>query len=72
MRPAPKSCDTFVYVTEGNVFFGKNSDRPSTEYQNVVFIDKQQHEEKEVKCTHITIEQVPETFAVLLCQVQKQ
>lgn len=69
MRPSPKSCDTFVHVTKDKVFFGKNSDRPQDENQNVVFIPRQKHTEAELKCTYITVQQVPETYALVLCQV---
>lgn len=40
-RPPPQSCDTFVVLPDltkgGHVVFGKNSDRPSEEVQEVVY-----------------------------------
>lgn len=39
---SPRSCDTFVVLPSltknGDVIFGKNSDRPQNEVQEVVFI----------------------------------
>ena len=44
----PKSCDTFVALPpatgNGCVIFGKNSDRPLNEVQEVVFHAASQHE----------------------------
>ncbi|WP_228061989.1 hypothetical protein [Coleofasciculus sp. LEGE 07081] len=64
-------CDTFVTLSDatlkGNVIFGKNSDRPHGEIQDVVAIPAQTYNPNEqVKCTFITIEQVEKTFAVIL------
>ena len=67
-------CDTLVYVRgspsggpSGGTLFGKNSDRPSAEAQEVVYIQSQTHPSNSVvRCTYITIPQVPETFAVVL------
>ncbi len=65
-------CDTLVAVGSATVdkttVFGKNSDRPYREVQNLIYIPHQDHSEDEVKCTYIQIPQVPETYAVLLCQ----
>lgn len=40
-RPPPQSCDTFVVLPDltkgGHVVFGKNSDRPREEVQEVVY-----------------------------------
>uniref|UniRef100_A0A6P7FC59 Secernin-2-like n=1 Tax=Diabrotica virgifera virgifera TaxID=50390 RepID=A0A6P7FC59_DIAVI len=41
MRQLPSSCDTFVVMpplTKHGVIFGKNSDRPRGEVQEVVYI----------------------------------
>lgn len=39
--PPPKSCDTFVVLGDrtkgGHIVFGKNSDRPQDEVQEVVY-----------------------------------
>ena len=46
--PPPRSCDTFVALPpatkNGAVIFGKNSDRPSDEVQEVVHIPAADHE----------------------------
>nr|XP_021187588.2 secernin-3 [Helicoverpa armigera] len=56
----PKSCDTFVVLpplTKNNlVVFGKNSDRPQHEVQEVVLI-KGGIRDPKLKCTYITIEE---------------
>jgi dipeptidase len=61
------ACDTWVAVGnsthDGSVILGKNSDRGSTEVQPFQYVPRTKHTEKEVKCTHITIPQVEETFA---------
>ncbi|XP_061827588.1 secernin-3 [Nerophis lumbriciformis] len=67
----PSSCDTFVALppsTEGHrIVFGKNSDRPQDEVQEVVYSPASDYEEgSKVECTYIEIEQVPHTFAVVL------
>ena len=52
------SCDTFVAVCDnGNVVFGKNSDRPRGECQEVVFIPgkKSPRKDETIKCTYIEI-----------------
>ncbi|NHI94494.1 MAG: peptidase C69 [Candidatus Lokiarchaeota archaeon] len=65
-------CDTFVVLgaasKDGKTIFGKNSDRPYEEVQNIVYIPKKIHEEDTVSCTYIEIPQVKETIGVLLCQ----
>lgn len=70
MNP-PKSCDTFAVLppgTEGNcVIFGKNSDRPSDEVQEVVYVPASDHPVPcKLKCTYIEIDQVPHTYATIL------
>lgn len=52
----PKSCDTFVVLpplTKHGVVFGKNSDRPQGEIQEVVYIPPTESTEP-VKVTLIT------------------
>uniref|UniRef100_A0A2A4IXC5 Secernin-2 n=1 Tax=Heliothis virescens TaxID=7102 RepID=A0A2A4IXC5_HELVI len=59
----PQSCDTFVVLpplTKNNfVVFGKNSDRPQHEVQEVVLI-KGGIRDPKLKCTYITIDESPE------------
>uniref|UniRef100_G3NLN3 Secernin 3 n=1 Tax=Gasterosteus aculeatus aculeatus TaxID=481459 RepID=G3NLN3_GASAC len=67
----PSSCDTFVALppsTEGQrVIFGKNSDRPCDEVQEVVYLPARDHGAGEkLECTYIEIEQVAHTYAVVL------
>jgi secernin len=64
-------CDTFAALPDstlnGDVIFGKNSDRPQGETQDVVVIPAAKHSPNEwVDCTHITVEQVERTWAVIL------
>ena len=66
-------CDTYValgnYTKEGNVIFGKNSDRLGVEAQLITHAPKMRYSKGEVlECTHISIPQVSETAAVLLSQ----
>uniref|UniRef100_A0A6A7FQ65 Secernin-2-like isoform X1 n=2 Tax=Hirondellea gigas TaxID=1518452 RepID=A0A6A7FQ65_9CRUS len=67
---APKSCDTFVVLpdkTEGGVVvFGKNSDRPAGEVQEVIYYPAADHTVTRLECTFITVSQVPHTEAVLI------
>ncbi|XP_023330377.1 secernin-3 isoform X2 [Eurytemora carolleeae] len=64
------SCDTFIVMRDstvsGETIFGKNSDRPKGEIQEVVFIPSKKNESKTLKCTYIIVEQVPATYAVFL------
>ncbi|XP_042562336.1 secernin-3 [Clupea harengus] len=67
----PCSCDTFVALppsTEGQrVIFGKNSDRPCDEVQEVVYFPARDYgAEEKLECTYIEIEQAPHTYAVVL------
>ncbi|XP_056244456.1 secernin-3 [Seriola aureovittata] len=67
----PSSCDTFVALppsTEGQrIIFGKNSDRPCDEVQEVVYFPAENYgAEEKVECTYIEIEQVAHTYAVVL------
>lgn len=64
-------CDTFVALPDatcdGSVIFGKNSDRPEGEIQNVVTFPAQTYTQgQQVKCTYIEISQVEYTHAVIL------
>jgi secernin len=64
-------CDTFVILPDstknGEMIFGKNSDRPHGERQDVVVIPSQIHKPTEiVECTYLTIPQVKNTLAVIL------
>ncbi|MHA1106629.1 MAG: C69 family dipeptidase [Promethearchaeota archaeon] len=66
-------CDTYValgnYTKNGNVIFGKNSDRLGAEAQLITHAPKMRYSKGEVlECTHISIPQVSETAAVLLSQ----
>ncbi|XP_057707415.1 secernin-3 isoform X2 [Corythoichthys intestinalis] len=67
----PCSCDTFVALppsTEGHrIIFGKNSDRPCDEVQEVVHFPAADYEPgSKVECTYIEIDQVAHTYAVVL------
>ncbi|XP_034550131.1 secernin-3 [Notolabrus celidotus] len=67
----PSSCDTFVALppsTEGQrIIFGKNSDRPCDEVQEVVYFPATDYEAgAKVECTYIEIEQATHTYAVVL------
>ncbi|XP_067459682.1 secernin-3 [Thunnus thynnus] len=67
----PSSCDTFVALppsTEGQrIIFGKNSDRPCDEVQEVVYFPARDCTAGEkVECTYIEIDQAAHTFAVVL------
>ncbi len=64
-------CDTLVVIRddgrERQVVFGKNSDRPQNEIQDVVSLAKMHHAvDTTVQCTHLSIPQVRETHALLL------
>ncbi|KAG8322468.1 secernin-2 [Homalodisca vitripennis] len=64
-------CDTFVVLpnlcASSDIIFGKNSDRPNGEVQEVVFFPSQTHKPSEkLQCTYIEIDQVPSTHAVFL------
>ncbi|XP_037542896.1 secernin-3 [Nematolebias whitei] len=67
----PSSCDTFVALppsTEGQrIIFGKNSDRPCDEVQEVVYFPARDYDpDEKLECTYIEIEQVAHTYAVVL------
>ncbi len=64
-------CDTFVALPDatlgGELIFGKNSDRPSGEVQDVVVFPAQQRAAGDlVQCTYLQIPQTRQTIAVIL------
>jgi dipeptidase len=66
-------CDTYVALSsvtkDGNIIFGKNSDRISTEAQLITYAPRTHHDQgEELKCTYLSIPQVSETAAVILSQ----
>ncbi|XP_026275808.1 secernin-2 isoform X2 [Frankliniella occidentalis] len=70
-KPYPSSCDTFVVLppltSHKGIIFGKNSDRPRDEVQEVVYFQGQEYPPgSKLKCTYIEIEQVSKTFPVIL------
>ncbi|XP_054713075.1 secernin-3-like [Uloborus diversus] len=69
--PSPQSCDTFVVLPPGTalgcVVFGKNSDRPKGEVQEVVYFPAEDHSPgSKTQCTYISVEQAEHTRAVIL------
>lgn len=62
------SCDTFVVLpplTDSNFrIFGKNSDRPAKEVQEIIFLSNDTP--NQVQCTHIKIPQVSKTYRCIL------
>jgi secernin len=64
-------CDTFVALADatlgGEVIFGKNSDRPGGEVQDVLCFGAQRHSAGDsVQCTYLEIPQASRTYAVIL------
>ncbi len=64
-------CDTFVALPDvtlgGELIFGKNSDRPAGEVQDVVAFPASTHAAVDtVQCTYLQIPQARQTFAVIL------
>lgn len=54
----------------GDIIFGKNSDRPKDEVQEVVYHPRKLYEQGEkLSCTYLEINQVEETFLVLLSKL---
>lgn len=50
MAAIPKGCDTFVVMpslTSGGVVFGKNSDRPTGEVQEIVYYPEKTYSDGE-------------------------
>uniref|UniRef100_A0A8D0E9Z6 Secernin-2 n=1 Tax=Salvator merianae TaxID=96440 RepID=A0A8D0E9Z6_SALMN len=67
----PSSCDCFVSLPPASaareVIFGKNSDRPKDEVQEVVYFPAGCHTKgTKVQCTYIEVDQVEKTHAVIL------
>ncbi|BFY98017.1 hypothetical protein BsWGS_01057 [Bradybaena similaris] len=51
----------------GAVVFGKNSNRPASEVQDIIYVQAQDHQDGDkVKCTYIEVDQVAHTHAVIL------
>jgi len=64
-------CDTFVALSDTTlsreVIFGKNSDRPKGEIQDIVTLPAQNYSSGTVvQCTYLQIPQAKQTFAVVL------
>lgn len=64
-------CDTFVALPDatlnGDLIFGKNSDRPNGEIQDLVSLPAQAHSAGDsLQCTYLQISQAPQTNAVIL------
>ena len=60
-------CDTIAVVADGAVWFAKNSDRDGNEAQLLEWVPRQEHPPgSEVRCTYVSVPQVPETHAMLL------
>uniref|UniRef100_A0A673MSH6 Secernin-2 n=1 Tax=Sinocyclocheilus rhinocerous TaxID=307959 RepID=A0A673MSH6_9TELE len=71
MAEPPRSCDCFVSLPPGSkedyVIFGKNSDRPRDEVQELVCYPASSHAPgSTVECTYISIPQAEHTHAVVL------
>ena len=67
------SCDTFAlnkkFYKDNENLFAKNSDRPLGEAQPLFYSPNQKHCIGEsISCTHLTIPQVEETYAVIGCK----
>jgi len=65
------SCDTFVVLRPNTaddcVIFGKNSDRPAEEVQEVIYVAGCDHpRNSKVQCTYTKLDQAPKTFSVIL------
>ncbi|XP_056404242.1 secernin-2 [Hyla sarda] len=68
---SPSSCDCFVSLPPASrspvVVFAKNSDRPRTEVQEVVYYGAATHSPgSKVMCTYVEVEQAPKTLAIVL------
>jgi dipeptidase len=66
-------CDTFLALPsvtgDGSIIFGKNSDREPNEAQALEYHPAQvSSNPTQVQCTYMTIPQVRETYATLLCR----
>ncbi|MGC8846813.1 MAG: C69 family dipeptidase, partial [Candidatus Hydrogenedens sp.] len=62
-------CDTIVFVDSQKVLFAKNSDREVNESQVLLWQPRKNYTKNELlQCTYITIPQVRETYAILVCK----
>jgi len=66
-------CDTYIALKNAtkdeSVIFGKNSDRLGDEAQLITYAPRIKHLKGELlKCTHISIPQVSETYSIILSQ----
>lgn len=63
-------CDTLVALPSvtknGNLLLAKNSDREPDEAQALLHFPRQDHSEKNIKCTYIEVPQVTETYECIL------
>lgn len=59
-------CDTLGRIGTAGAFFAKNSDRSPNEIQLLEYHPPMVHKSGKVNCTYISIDQVRETYAVLL------
>ncbi len=60
-------CDTIVFVDKQKILFAKNSDREVNEPQILLWQPRKTYAEGEIiKCTHISIPQVRETYTILI------
>ena len=60
-------CDTIGRrISDERALFAKNSDRSPNEAQVIEFIGHKMHKDTDLKCTYITIDQVEETYAMVL------
>ena len=60
-------CDTVGRIINDSLaIFAKNSDRSANEPQVIEFVEHRFHDEKTLKCTYVTIEQVKETNAMVI------
>ena len=76
-RPPPQSCDTFVVLPDltkgGHVVFGKNSDRPQHEVQEIIYCAAADHEagskvQVSVECASLQISyQLFFWFVIVFC-----
>ncbi|MFX0058741.1 MAG: C69 family dipeptidase [Candidatus Hodarchaeota archaeon] len=66
-------CDTYVSLTQsskdGNVVFGKNSDRLESEAQLIAYAPRKSYpKDDQLNCTYLSIPQVRETAAIIISQ----
>jgi len=63
-------CDSLVALANasknGNLIFGKNSDREPLEAHEILWVPAQKHSSQTIKCTFIEIPQVEETYECIL------